>query len=478
MGSKIPNTKKLIAIFLFVLALIFSRVYNLDKTAHFIRDESSDLVNMHQIYIEKKLTLVGPISEDGSEVFGSLTYYMLLPFAIIGHFDPVSTAYGAAFWGILTGILLLYLTYKINKKIIYLIAPIIILWYPLVETGRWAWNPNLVPFWVSLSLIFFFRKGNLFKFFSGLAIGLSFHLHYIAILSCIGLGLIILFDSVKSKNLGGLVSYVCGIILTTLPFVIFDLRHPPGLFFSRFIYFNNLGGIANEKSILNNIVLAFQGTFQYFIQSIYLEVALIFILILLFYSDIKEKSRALFFIGVFLIQLAGVALVTNFFPRYIIQGVPFFFVYLIYPRKSTGKILSYLVLIVVIITSILSFPKQITAVAWENNTNSARFISNTIYDEIVKNNLKNNNVIILASPDTNTIGSRYRNLLLIKGVTLRAKNEYQITDHLFVVSISDIDKVRNDPAYEVGNFRKGKLIREWTVPESPWKIYLLSRSPT
>ena len=327
----------------------------------------------------------------------------------------------------------------------------------MVETGRWAWNPNLVPFWVSLSLIFFFRKGNLFKFFSGLAIGLSFHLHYIAILSCIGLGLIILFDSVKSKNLGGLVSYVCGIILTTLPFVIFDLRHPPGLFFSRFIYFNNLGGIANEKSILNNIVLAFQGTFQYFIQSIYLEVALIFILILLFYSDIKEKSRALFFIGVFLIQLAGVALVTNFFPRYIIQGVPFFFVYLIYPRKSTGKILSYLVLIVVIITSILSFPKQITAVAWENNTNSARFISNTIYDDI---------------------GSRYRNLLLIKGVTLRAKNEYQITDHLFVVSISDIDKVRNDPAYEVGNFRKGKLIREWTVPESPWKIYLLSRSPT
>ena len=90
-----------------------------------------------------------------------------------------------------------------------------------------------------------------------------------------------------------------------------------------------------------------------------------------------------------------------------------------------------------IITSILSFPKQITAVAWENNTNSARFISNTIYDEIVKNNLKNNNVIILASPDTNTIGSRYRNLLLIKGVTLRAKNEYQITDHLFVVSISE-----------------------------------------
>src|SRR3990172_3773838 len=119
--------KKIALLAVVVLALAFSRFWNLDKTARFIWDESSDLVNMHQIYVEKKLTLIGPISEDGSKVFGSLTYYMLLPFAVLGNFDPVAPAYGAAFWGVATDILLFYLGYKINKKIFFLFIPIIIL---------------------------------------------------------------------------------------------------------------------------------------------------------------------------------------------------------------------------------------------------------------------------------------------------------------------------------------------------------------
>ena len=113
MKLAIPKLKILIPIIIFFLILIFSRTFNLGKTARFIWDESSDLVSIHEIYVEHKITLIGPISEDGSKVFGSLTYYMLLPFAVIGKFDPASTAYGAAFWGILTASLLLFLSYRI-----------------------------------------------------------------------------------------------------------------------------------------------------------------------------------------------------------------------------------------------------------------------------------------------------------------------------------------------------------------------------
>src|SRR3989339_1082519 len=101
---------------LFIILLIFTRFFNLEKTARFIWDESSDLVNIRRIYIQKDITLIGPISEDGNKVFGSLTYYMLIPFAVIGNFDPASTAYGAAFWGVITGILFLIISYKLNKK--------------------------------------------------------------------------------------------------------------------------------------------------------------------------------------------------------------------------------------------------------------------------------------------------------------------------------------------------------------------------
>lgn len=111
--------KKGFLLALLLALLIFSRFYNLDKTARFIWDESSDLVTMHQIFVERNLTLIGPISEDGNKVFGSLSYYMLLPFTVIGKFDPVSPAYGAAFWGVLTGLLIIYLGFKVNKKALF-----------------------------------------------------------------------------------------------------------------------------------------------------------------------------------------------------------------------------------------------------------------------------------------------------------------------------------------------------------------------
>ena len=403
---------------------------------------------------------------------------MLLPFAIAGNFDPVSTAYGAAFWGILAALLLLYLTYKVNRKLIYLIAPIIILWYPLVETGRWAWNPNLIPFWVTLSLIFFFKRGYLFRFLSGLSIGLSIHLHYLAVFASLGLGIVVLAETIKEKKIREFIAFSAGFILAILPFIIFDLTHPPGLFLTRILYFNNLGGASSGMSFFQNIIVALGGTFQYFTQSVILEILLILTLLSLLIADLKKKSSSLRFAFIFLVQVVGLSFVANFYTHYIIPAIPFFIVYLIYPRKGVSKILSYCILIILVISGIFSFPKQITKVTWESNIASTRYIANTIANEITNNDLKNNNIAVLQSHDPNLYGRRYRDFLLIRGTNLRAKEQYEITDHLFVISESMIDSLRKDPAYEIKFFRSGKLIKSWDVPNSPWKIYLLLRSPT
>lgn len=145
---------------IFLVLLIGSRFINLDNSARFTRDESSDLARMHEYWSAKKITLVGPISNDNVKVFGSLTYYMLMPFAVLGNFDPVSTAYGAAFWSVLTGILLLLLVQHINPKLTLVAGLLIVVWYPLLESGRWAWNPHLMPFWFALgiALIFLVKK--------------------------------------------------------------------------------------------------------------------------------------------------------------------------------------------------------------------------------------------------------------------------------------------------------------------------------
>lgn len=467
--------KKVFLFALLLTLLIFTRFYNLEKTARFIWDESSDLVNIHQIFVERNLTLIGPISEDGNKVFGSLSYYMLLPFAVVGNFDPISTAYGAAFWGVLTCLLIIYLGFKVNKKALFFLIPIVLLWYPLVETGRWAWNPNLIPFWVSLSLIFYFKKGGFFKFLSGLSIGLSVHLHYLSIVAAAAFAIVILFESIKAKKLKDFFFYLLGLILALSPFVIFDLTHPPGLFLTRILYFNNLGSAQAATTFGQKLLNIIDGTFFYFGQSNFVKTILLILTALLVVFDIKKKAPSLKYIFVFVIQILCLAFFANYYTHYILAVVPFFLLYLIYPRVNFAKKISYIILFVVIVSSIVSFPKQISKITWESNIASTRNIVKIIETEVKDKDMKNVNVAVLSSPDPNTYGRRYRDLLLIKGIILKNKAEYEISDSLFVITTSPLEVVRKDPAYEIKFFNSGKLIKEWNIPDSDWKVFLLSR---
>ena len=475
MTLRLPKRWILLIFALFALLLLFSRFYNVDRTARFVWDESSDLVRMHQIFDEKNLTLIGPISEDGNKVFGSLTYYMLLPFTILGNFDPLSPTLGAAFWGVVTAFLVVYLAARVNKNILLFILPIAVFWYPLVETGRWAWNPNLIPFWVTLALIFYLRKSIFSKFLSGAFMGLALHHHYLSGFAILGMALVILFTRPKKIKAREFFSFSAGAFLAILPFVVFDLTHPPGLFLSRILYFNYLGGPGEKVSLLKNLVSVVDGTFGYFTQSNLFKAGLFASWLALIYTDIKSRSKALPFAAVFLVQILGLLFVKDFYVHYVLPAVPFFLLYLIYPRKALGKTLSYLSLSVLLLSSLFSFPKQITKVTWEGDIASVKYMARTIEQKIKENDLKNANLAVLSSPDPNTYGRRFRDLLLLKGVNLRTKEEYQISDALFVITTANSEALRTDPAYEMNSFRNGPLVESWEVPDSEWIIFLFSK---
>ena len=173
--------RKKIFFVLFFLTLIFTRFYNLEHTARFTEDESGFLVRVHQIFVERKITLVGQVNETGTKVFSSLSVYMLLPFAVLGKFDPASVFYGAAFWGVVTGLALLYIVKIVNPKLLIISSLLILFWFPLVQTGRWAWNPNFIPLWIGLGILCYLQKKDIFYFFTGLFFGLSVHQHYYAL---------------------------------------------------------------------------------------------------------------------------------------------------------------------------------------------------------------------------------------------------------------------------------------------------------
>lgn len=454
---KLSNRHLLLVLFL--LLLVITRFLNLDRTARFIWDESSDLVRIQQIYLERDLTLVGPISEDGNKVFPSLTYYMLLPFAVLGNFHPLSTALGAAFWGALTAVLILILINKINKALLIPSALLVLTWYPLVEIGRWAWNPNLIPFWMSLSLLLYFFKKDKLLFLSGLFIGLSFHHHYLSVFAIFAFWLGVTTDAFMKKNPNRIMLFSLGLSMAFVPFVLFDLTHPPGLFLSRILYFNYLAQPPSSINFLiDNIANVTGQSFNYLIQIGVFRYLFYPSFLFLIFKDIKAKSKALFLLFVFAFQIAGSSLVETFYTHYILPGIIFFLTYLIYPRNKSYTKVATVCLLLVLASSLITIIPQLNKVSWQTDIKTVYCITESIEETITLNELKNNNIAVLASPDENIYGRRYRDLLLLKGIELKNKDEYRISDHLFAVSTSREDVLRKDPAYEMSFFSQGELL--------------------
>lgn len=476
MKSYLLTPPKLTLIF-FLLLLIFTRLYNLDHTARFIWDESSDLVRMHQFFVEKKLTLVGPISEDNSKVFGSLTYYMLLPFAVLGQFDPASPAVGAAFWGTLTGLLLFFLAKKINPSLLLPSTLLILLWFPLVQTGRWAWNPNLIPFWTTLALLATLYQTRPSLFLSGFALGLTIHHHPLAIFALVGFGITSFIAYIHKKRLDFFLTFTAGTILALLPFLIFDLRHPPGLFLTKILYFNHADIPFSLSAFSSKFLSLYKFFLLYLTQSSLTPTLLAFLLPLLLFLDLKNHRSALIYFLPCLTQLAGLTFIyyDGQSPHYFLPALVFFFVWIISPRKSFSHLVSTLTLLLLIISSFFSIIPQLTTTTWQTDIPTVKTATQIISQEITSQDLKNNNLAVLSSPDNNIYGRRYRDLLLIQNTPLLPKEEYQYSDHLFVISTATISDLRQDPAYEMKFFRSGPLINQWPIPDSNWTVYRFDR---
>lgn len=463
---------KIVLIIIYVSLLIFTRVYNLDRTARFIWDESSDLVRMHQFFLENKLTLIGPIDETGTKVFGSLTYYMLMPFAILGHFDPVSPVYGAAFWGIITALLLVYLTSLINKKLIMVIALLTLIWFPLIETSRWAWNPNLIPFWVTLGIVLFQFKRKIKLFFTGLFFGLTVHHHYLSVFVLAGFVLAL-------KNFSKVFLVSLGIIVTIIPFVIFDLRHPPGLFLTRIIFFSPTEGSGSLVSALDKLRVWYEYMTNYYTQMPVLSILLAGMVPLLVVIDIKNKSRALIYAAAWIAQLLGLIFINNpgsIYYYYLLPSTIFFLIWLIIPRQKFSSSLAKVILVILVTGGFLSVGPKLTRSNWQTDIYSVRQITRVIKEKIKKDDLKNVNLTVLSSPDNNTYGRRYRDLLLIDDIKLLSKDEYSLSDHLFIISIAAEQDLRNDPAFEINYFRKGRLVQKTDIPNSDWRVFHFNRN--
>ncbi|MBI2309840.1 hypothetical protein HYU89_02990 [Candidatus Collierbacteria bacterium] len=140
------------------------RFYRLQDLTTFGGDQGIDYQNVARMVVEKRLSLLGPVTHVG--VFlGPLYYYLLIPFFLIFKFDPIATPVMFGLFGTTT-VGLVYILAKLLLRpglagqgqafvdifvfltaLLYAVSPVIL------ESSRAPSQPHLIPFFATLLLI-------------------------------------------------------------------------------------------------------------------------------------------------------------------------------------------------------------------------------------------------------------------------------------------------------------------------------------
>ena len=473
--------KRAVLLALFLAAVIFHQFYNLGHTARFTQDESSDLVRMRQYYTERKLSLVGPISSDNSKVFSSLTYYMVMPFAAATGFEPIGPVYGTAFWGVLTAVVLLVVTAQVNRRFLVPGALLLIVWLPLVEMSRWAWNPHFVAFWAGLGLLVYFARkklGSLSFALVGFFFGMMFHHHYLSLIAVAPLMLYFTMQLWQQKQYRDIALMAGGYFFSIVPFLLFDLRQPPGLFFTQYLLGGSTPHVETTLTLellwehaARNLRIVFESSLAQEIWYLPLGLGVAATL----WADVKAKQYntivwltpllTLFITGLFL---------NDFQARYVYPAIAFLYVWMLLPRKKFAAAARNVVFGVLLISALSSIHKELTVTKVPPDIYSFTKASHFIADTITEHQLVNPNIAVLASKDSAPLAEKYRDVVRMYQAGVRELNEYDATENLFVVSTSDEARVRSDESNAMVYFSKSELRDVYEVENSNWKVYWFS----
>lgn len=220
---------QLILLLLIVILALFFRTYKVVERSDFSHDADLYSWIVKDIVINKHLRLVGQETSAPGIFIGPLFYYLMVPFFLLLNMDPVAAVVPITTVGVLTVISYYFVFSKLFNNKVGLIASFLyaVFLSSAVQFDRTLAPSTLTNLWTIwyFYIIIMLTRGKFWVLpLLGILIGLIWHIHIalIPILSVIPLAIVL---SKKLPDIRQVQRFTLILFITSLPLIIFELKH-------------------------------------------------------------------------------------------------------------------------------------------------------------------------------------------------------------------------------------------------------------
>lgn len=279
---------------LILLVGLFFRSFQVVERFEFAHDGDLYSWIIKDIVVNHHFRLIGQLTSAPGIFIGGLFYYLLIPFFLITKMDPIGTIYFSIIIGLSTIFSLYFVMSKLFKTEVGLIAAF--LYATLITTvnaDRWVVptiTSNLWTIWYFFTVIKISRGDFSILPLLGILIGLIWHVHIALVPVLIAVPAAIYFAK-KLPNIKQVVQFFIALFATSLPLMIFEVRH----------------GFGQTQGLISNFTTPQAGASGLYKLTLVLDMAVKNISVLFFNPQSLNQTLANFF--VLIIILLGFLLI-------------------------------------------------------------------------------------------------------------------------------------------------------------------------
>jgi hypothetical protein len=220
---------------LFFVLGIFLRSYNLEPWLHFELDQARDATLIDESLADgaSNLPLLGPRAAGSYLRLGPIYYYIDYLFSLLIGDSVVGSALATVFFSILTLVVFyFFLRRYFSKNASLAIGAIFTTSLFLVTYSRFAWNPNLLPFFILFFLWALLqavdveskKKQGYWLMLSALAFGALSQLHFLAMIVIFIIAVVFLIFKKPKIKIKFWMGSIAIVLFLNLPLIINDIK--------------------------------------------------------------------------------------------------------------------------------------------------------------------------------------------------------------------------------------------------------------